>query len=222
MESKRIELDSDKQMHYLKEGEGSLLFLLIHGGDRKFQNAAYWKPLIPKLASYGKVVAVDLFGHGGSIPGPESAGRGSIQDQLEGLWQIITKESNVSEKDGDRVIVVGRSFGGGIALSLADHYPESVHGLVLIAPAISSSQLDRINEHVRKLPTMIFWAKDDPIIPYSNHSFIVEFFEKSSFVSVGTILEEGMERWQGHTPEMVRQEQFLKGIESFIKQHFKK
>ncbi len=221
MESKRIKLASDKEMHYIKQGEGKLLFVLIHGGDRTFQNASYWEPLIPKLALHGKVVAVDLLGHGESIPGPKSSGRGSMQDQLDGLKQIITNEGNFQDKENSHVIVIGRSFGGGVAISLADRYPEYVHGLVLIAPAVSSSYLNRISEQVRRLPTLIFWAEDDPIIPYSNHAFIVKFFENHTFVSAGSVLEEEMEKWRGHTPEMVRQKEFIEAVTQYIKQHFK-
>ncbi len=220
MESKVIEISSDKKMHYLIEGGGERLFLLIHGGDRNFQNAAYWKPLITKLASNGKVIAVDLFGHGKSIPGPTAAGRVSLHDQLNGLQQVLVEEGFKKGENSDNVIVIGRSFGGGVALSFADHYPEYVDGLVLIAPAVSSSQLERFNEHVRKLPVLIFWAEDDPIIPYSNYSFVAEFFENRMFVSVGAILEKGMERWQGHTPEMVKQEKFINALNEYVRKYF--
>jgi pimeloyl-ACP methyl ester carboxylesterase len=43
----------------------------------------------------------------------------------------------------DRAIVVGHSFGGGVAAWLAVHHPERVAALVLAAPAATSRSLDR-------------------------------------------------------------------------------
>jgi pimeloyl-ACP methyl ester carboxylesterase len=57
--------------------------------------------------------------------------------------------------------MMGKSWGGGIALALALNYPERVDKLILTAPAFQQfSLLSNI-----KQPVLLAWAEDDPIIP---------------------------------------------------------
>lgn len=97
--------------------------LAIHGvtghGDR-------WHPLATALPGTG-ILAPDLLGHGRSSWEPPWR----VEDHAESLEQMLDAELPPDR----RVTVVGHSFGGLIALVLANRRPERFAGLVLLDPA---------------------------------------------------------------------------------------
>jgi pimeloyl-ACP methyl ester carboxylesterase len=60
---------------------------------------------------------------------------------LEGNAEAAIEE--LDRREIERAVVVGHSFGGGVAAWLAVHHPERVVALVLVAPAASAKALDR-------------------------------------------------------------------------------
>lgn len=109
------------------------------------------------LATAGfRVISVDMPGWGRSTrsePGPlkgEQA-QSAVLAILDGLG-------------AETVALMGKSWGGGIALSLALSRPKRVQKLILTAPAFR--ELDRLAELDQ--PVLLVWAKDDPVIPYDN------------------------------------------------------
>jgi pimeloyl-ACP methyl ester carboxylesterase len=70
------------------------------------------------------VVAPDLFGFGGTPPPPEAWGTAEYAQALRALFD----EPGVL---ADRVVVVGHSFGGRVALRLAPLVPDRIERLVL-------------------------------------------------------------------------------------------
>jgi pimeloyl-ACP methyl ester carboxylesterase len=97
--------------------------VLVHG---LAGSAANWVELLPELAERYRVLAVDLPGHGGSAPPPAAA---SVTDFAEAVAAEMEREQ-VSP-----ALLVGHSFGGLVALRLAQLRPELVRGLLLVAPA---------------------------------------------------------------------------------------
>jgi len=94
--------------------------LLIHGwaGSRKI-----WRDLVPILAPSLKVIEVDLWGHGDSLPPSKKINKNTITSDL----------LNVIEKSGSTdCYVVAHSMGCAIALCLAKFAPQIIKGLVLI------------------------------------------------------------------------------------------
>ncbi len=71
---------------------------------------------------------VDRPGHGGSDVGGE---RNILPDGQADAIAILMKKRGIA-----RAIIVGHSFGGAIAASLAVLHPEMVSGLVLLSPAV--------------------------------------------------------------------------------------
>jgi 3-oxoadipate enol-lactonase len=99
-------------------GSGSPLVLLHPVGlDRTF-----WRPVGERLAARHRVIAVDLRGHGETAwaPGAETVDdyAGDVHDLLAAL-------------DVGKAAVVGLSFGGMIAQSLAIRHPGDVSALVV-------------------------------------------------------------------------------------------
>ncbi|MET0741469.1 MAG: alpha/beta fold hydrolase, partial [Candidatus Nanopelagicales bacterium] len=103
------------------EGSGPVL-LLVHGIG---SSSRTWDTVVPVLAESGAaVLIVDLPGHGqsGKERGDYSLGASAstLRDLLDHLGH-------------DRVVLVGHSLGGGIAMQFAYQFPDRCEGLVLVA-----------------------------------------------------------------------------------------
>lgn len=121
------------EIHYWDAGSGPRNFLLLHGFAL---NLYTWDETFDYFASQGRAVAYDRIPFGLS------------ERPLPGDWQAqnpYTRAATVAQaitlldKLGiDKVIVVGNSAGGLLAMQLALEHPERVEGLILAAPAVFS------------------------------------------------------------------------------------
>ena len=84
--------------------------------------AADWQPVIANLPAGLTAIALDRPGHGSSpLPGGDLAtNAAAVIDALD-------------DRDIDRAVLVGHSYGGGVALQVAATRPERVEALVLVA-----------------------------------------------------------------------------------------
>lgn len=122
-----VEIDG-ATVHYQEFGDAANpTLLLIHG----FTASAYvWKTVAPVLADEGfHVVAVDLIGFGYS-------------DKPSWFDYKITSQARMISRFMDRLgigraAIVGSSYGGAVALTLALDYAERVEKLVLIDAVIN-------------------------------------------------------------------------------------
>ena len=62
----------------------------------------------------------------------------------------------------DAAVLMGKSWGGGIAIHSALDRPQRVFRLILTAPAFGN--LDRLSE--LRQPILLAWSEDDPVIPF--------------------------------------------------------
>lgn len=108
---------------YIDQGSGDQTLLLIHGLG---SNAKGWTRNIPELSKHYRVIAVDLPGYGYSSKNYYPY---SLSWYGEVLMQFM------DQLGIDKVVFVGHSMGGQIAILAALHYPERVSKLVLISPA---------------------------------------------------------------------------------------
>ena len=104
-------------LHYTTHSQGDPIYLL-HGWAL---NSHVWDCVLPGLAQHGKIIAIDLPGHGKS----------ALPDNGNYDLDAITNE--VAQLIDSGATVVGWSLGGLVALNLACKYPELVHKLVLVA-----------------------------------------------------------------------------------------
>jgi pimeloyl-ACP methyl ester carboxylesterase len=127
------------------------------------------------LATAGyRVVSVDMPGWGRSEPiqpGPLTSDRAvfAALEILDGL-------------EAKLAVLMGKSWGGGVAISLALSNPERVDRLVLTAPAFR--ELDRLA--ALACPVLLAWAKDDPVIPYDYAKRFVKAIPDVQLVSYAT------------------------------------
>jgi 3-oxoadipate enol-lactonase len=94
--------------------------LFIHGGTA---SAREWRPVLPLLAGHAECVAIDRLGCGESDRSARGYDRATITDGLFALSDALGWE---------RFAVVGQSFGGFWALSMAFALPERLTGLVVV------------------------------------------------------------------------------------------
>ena len=108
--------------YYTVEGRGEPV-VLLHGWGASSQSLA---PLCAALADAFRVLAVDLPGFGWSQAPPAAWGTAEYAGPVE----LLLQEAGVG-----RAALVGHSFGGRIAISLAARQPALVSRLVLVASA---------------------------------------------------------------------------------------
>ena len=120
--------DLDGPVRHLDMGgpRGAPVALCVHGLGGSALN---WGLLGPRLAGTHRVLAVDLFGHGGS--GVPVAPR---PDAVTADRRLIDRF--VREVVGDPVTLVGHSMGGVLTVLQAAAAPETVRRLVLLSPPV--------------------------------------------------------------------------------------
>ncbi len=107
-------------LHYLDAGEGPAI-LFVHG---LLGSAQGWAHLVDELEEDFRVVAPDLFGHGGSA---KPIGDYSVAGHAATLRDLLDRLGV------EKATLVGHSLGGGIALEFTYLFPERVERLVLVA-----------------------------------------------------------------------------------------
>jgi pimeloyl-ACP methyl ester carboxylesterase len=136
MERRTIDLSGP--VHYLEfPGPSSgPTFVLVHGLGG---NHANWLAIAPLLARRGRVLALDLPGFGLS----PLAGRKATMSSSR---SIIARF--IHEVAGGPVVLIGNSMGGALSIAQAAIDPDSVCGLVLIAPAIPRDGFHQVDTTV--------------------------------------------------------------------------
>lgn len=115
-----ITLPTGARVHYLRAGEGEPV-LLVHGIAH---SCRAWDRVMVPLAERYDVIALDLPGCGLSDKPDTDYSLGS---------QAVAVRFVLDELGLDCVTAVGHSLGGGVAMTLAYHYPERVGRLALVS-----------------------------------------------------------------------------------------
>ena len=150
---------------------GESLVLGVHGWSKR-NGWHTWAPLLQPLGQAGfHAVSVDMPGWGNSPAW--SAAQMDADTGVKALWEIITRLNS------ERASLMGKSWGGGIALEFALRHPNMVSSLILSAPAYRDfDRLKRLKQTV-----LLVWSKDDPVIPYRYSSSFQEVIPESSLVT---------------------------------------
>lgn len=128
--------------NFIKEGEGRPV-ILIHGIAASLHD---WDDLIPELSQRGyECYALDLLGHGDS---PKIDTRSYQMDWLLDHFSSWMRSLHLREP----AILIGHSLGGYIALKYAQRVSAWTHGLVLINPFYSISQLPPLLRRTYRRP----------------------------------------------------------------------
>lgn len=145
-ERKRIDVDG-LSLAYAQAGSGPAV-VYIHGAMTTLDEGLIG--LTGALASDFQITAFDRPGHGES---ERNAGTGSAWRQAE-LIHAACGSLKLT-----RPVIVGHSFGGAVAMALALAYPESVAGVVLVAPiAFPEPRLEIVMFGARAVPFTGDWV----------------------------------------------------------------
>lgn len=121
MAGRRVVLHGQRLAYARHEGAGPLL-VLLHGVG---SSSATWGPVIPHLVAAGaNFLTLDLPGHGASDKERGDYSLGALSCTLRDLLDHLGQE---------RCILVGHSFGGGIAMQFSYQFPGRCEGLILVS-----------------------------------------------------------------------------------------
>lgn len=100
--------------------KGDCAIVLIHG---YLESLDVWDDFTKLLAPHARVVAIDLPGHGISEVKGEVHTMSFLADVVYGAMQVLGV---------DKVLIVGHSMGGYVALEFINRHPEAAAGIVLL------------------------------------------------------------------------------------------
>ncbi|MEP5759613.1 MAG: alpha/beta hydrolase [Litoreibacter sp.] len=112
-------------VHYVDKGQGPAL-ILIHGAGGSSREWTF--SMMDKLTDRFRVIAIDRPGHGltGRIKNRSQAAE-TLKEQADLVTKLATR------LEIDQAIIVGQSYGGGVALAMAIHHPNLLSGLVVVS-----------------------------------------------------------------------------------------
>jgi len=112
------------RLYYEEHGEGPPI-LCVHGTG---SSALMWGAVVPELAGLGRVIVYDRRGCTRSQR-PDPYDKTSVAEHADDAAALL------DALGATPATVVGRSYGGEVALDLALRYPERVRGLVVLEGA---------------------------------------------------------------------------------------
>ena len=118
-ESQYAKLDGAK-IHYKSYGKGNEAVVLVHGWGC---NLDHWRDQIPDLSKRGRVLALDLPGHGQSDK-PEIS---YTMDLFANAIDAVMRDAKV-----DRAVVMGHSMGTPVARQFYRKYPQKTAAIVIV------------------------------------------------------------------------------------------
>lgn len=109
----------NKKVHYTSDGAGETV-VLLHGF---LESKEIWTEFIPEFKKYGRVITIDLPGHGESEVIDEVHSMVLMADAVYAVLQ----EENVQQAN-----FIGHSMGGYVALAYLEKHPLMVSDLMLL------------------------------------------------------------------------------------------
>jgi len=101
-----VDVEDGGRIHVVERGQGPPL-VLLHG---IMLTSALWVHQLRDLADHHRVIAIDLRGHGQSLPGSAGSGLQLLASDVRTVLQTLGVE---------HAVVVGHSMGGMVALQMA-------------------------------------------------------------------------------------------------------
>jgi pimeloyl-ACP methyl ester carboxylesterase len=126
------------KISYTDDGKGTAV-VLLHGF---LENKTMWKKYISLLAKNHRVITIDLLGHGET----ECLGYvHAMEDQADMVYAVLIYLRL------RKVVLVGHSMGGYVALAFAELYPDYVKGVLLLNSTARADSNERKNNRDRAI-----------------------------------------------------------------------
>lgn len=124
---------SGVSVHYREIQNGEPLIIFLHG----FGSSTYsWIKVMSPLAQFGTVMAFDRPGFG--LTERKVVDQEGAFNPYSPAFQLEIIDHFIQKYGTEKVILVGNSAGGTIAIQYALSYPQNVEGLILVDPLVSS------------------------------------------------------------------------------------
>ena len=118
------------KISYTAQGKG-MAVVLLHGF---LENQSMWDELVPELSKKYRIITIDLLGHGQT----ECMGYvHSMEDQADMVHAVL------HELKIRKIVIIGHSMGGYVALAFAELCPDFMKGLVLLNSTSRADSPDR-------------------------------------------------------------------------------
>lgn len=118
------------KINYTSQGKGSVI-VLLHGF---LENSTMWHAITPILSKKNRVITIDLLGHGLS----DNLSYVHTMEEQANMVKAVIQHLGLR-----RVILIGHSLGGYIALAFAEMYPDNVKKLVLMNTTALPDSLEK-------------------------------------------------------------------------------
>jgi pimeloyl-ACP methyl ester carboxylesterase len=123
---------------YTDQGKGTAV-VLLHGF---YENKEMWNAFVPEFSKKYRVITIDLLGHGAT----ECLGYvHSMEDQADMIHAVL------HDLKIRKVVLIGHSMGGYIALAFAELYPDAIKGLVLLNSTSKADSEERKSNRDRAI-----------------------------------------------------------------------
>lgn len=186
--ARTVSLADGRSIHYVPVGDpAGVPVVLIHGLP---SNAADWADLPHVLAEKGpyRVIAYDRIGYGYSSRAEAKSGGftyGSNATELRELLDALEIQ---------QAVLVGWSYGGGVAMTFAQRFPERVSHLVLIgsvSPHVAQDQrqslVDRIVGSRAGVAILDWVASVPPLSRALTRSALIDAFARPEAIPDGWV-----------------------------------
>lgn len=138
-------------LYYEEHGQGPPI-LCVHG---MAGSAIMWAAAVPELARLGRVIVYDRRGCARSQR-PVPYDKTTVAEHADDAAALLEALGAVP------AVVIGRSYGGEVAIDLALRYPQRVRALVLLEAAILSLSAEAIAWEESLRQRVLAAAADDP------------------------------------------------------------
>jgi pimeloyl-ACP methyl ester carboxylesterase len=128
------------EIYYSVVGEGEAT-VLLHGF---LESSKIWNEFLPEFSRYGRIITIDLPGHGESGCVDEIH---SMELMAEAVYEVL-KTTGVKKAN-----FIGHSMGGYVCLVLLEKHPEMINDLMLLnsTPQADSEEKKEIRDRSIKL-----------------------------------------------------------------------
>lgn len=123
-------LFKNSTISFTDTGEGAAV-VLLHGF---LENNTMWKDVIPVLSKNRRVIAIELLGHGST----DAIGYVHSMDLMAEAVAAVLKSLRLR-----KIMLIGHSMGGYVALAFAEKHPEKIKGLCLMNSTALADDEDR-------------------------------------------------------------------------------